>query len=167
MDSCYVLKNSTNRTDILLLIFHISTYKSSCLLYTCEGDLRVPSTIIHGKCPIQWKIANRRLSSVHFMFPHGIFSVCKKNPAVRWTSQYRLSTFLHPIYHVTSILVELTHYIPHFYMDFFYVLKNFTNRTDTLILNIHISTCKSSCYLFTSELDLRVLSTILHGLFPI
>ena len=58
-------------------------------------------------------------------------------------------------------------YIPHFYVDFFYVLKNFTNRTDTLILNIHISTCKSSCYLFTCEVYLRVLSTILHGIFPI
>ena len=58
-------------------------------------------------------------------------------------------------------------YIPHFYVDFFYVLKNFTNRIDTLILNIHISTCKSSCYLLTCEVYLRVLSTILHGIFPI
>ena len=57
-------------------------------------------------------------------------------------------------------------YIPHFYMDFFFVLKNFTNRTDTLISNIHISTCKSSCYPFTCEVYLRVLSTILHGIFP-
>ena len=58
-------------------------------------------------------------------------------------------------------------YIPHFYVDFFYVLKNFINRIDTLILNIHISTCKSSCYLFTCDVYLRVLSTILHGIFPI
>ena len=59
----YVLKNSINRTDILLLIFQISTCRLSCHLYTCEGDLRVPSTFLHGIFSIQWKISNRRLDN--------------------------------------------------------------------------------------------------------
>ena len=109
----YVLKNSTNRTDILLSIFCIFTCKSLCHLYNVEGYLRVLSTILHGCChpliphfhmnfflcvkkfhqedghpgvdfpcfPIQFIILPLQqwlLSCAHSMFPHGIFSMCKK-----------------------------------------------------------------------------------------
>ena len=121
----YVLKNSINRTDILLLIFHISTCRSSCHLYTCEGDLRVTSTFLHGIFPIQWKISNRRMLSVHSTSPHGIFSVCKKNPPGGWTSWYGFFTFPHPIYQVTSIQEELTDILHISTWIFFLYVKKF------------------------------------------
>ena len=121
----YVLKNSINRIEILLLIFHISTCRSLCHLYTCEGDLRVPSTFLHGIFPIQWKISNRRMLSVHSTSPHGIFSVCKKNPPGGWTSWYGFFTFPHPIYQVTSIQEELTDILHISTWIFFLYVKKF------------------------------------------
>lgn len=80
-----VLKNSNNRTDILNLIFYISTYKSSYHLYTCEGVLGVLSTI-----------------------QHGLLSICSKISRGGYTSLYTFSTYPHPIYRSTSIPIGMT-----------------------------------------------------------
>ena len=134
----YVLKNSINRTDILLLIFHISTCRSSCHLYTCEGDLRVPSTFLHGIFPIQWKISNRRMLSVHSTSPHGIFSVCKK---IHLEDRHPGMDFLHfHIQFIKSPLYKRSWPIYSIFLNgfFFFMLKNSTNRTVILLSIFHI-----------------------------
>ena len=134
----YVLKNSINRTDILLLIFHISTCRSSCHLYTCEGDLRVPSTFLHGIFPIQWKISNRRMSSVHSTFPQRIFSMCIKfdqkdgHPSMDFP-RFHIQFIMSPIQ-----LVEVTYIFHISTWIFFLYVKNSTNRTVILLSIFHI-----------------------------
>ena len=121
-----MLKNSTNRTDILLLIFPISTCKSSYHLYTCRGTSGYLQQLYMDYFQYDEQI-HQKFGQPSVDFPcfliHFIMS------QLQWwfviTCTFHISTWI-----------------------FFYVLKNSTRNIEILLQIFHVSTSNVSCWTY-------------------
>ena len=64
--------------------------------------------------------------------------------------------FPHPIYHITSIPVEVTYIFHISTWNFLCMLKNFNRRMDILVWIFHVSTSNLSCHLYTRGGDIHI-----------